>query len=135
MNYRQDYDDPLRAQFTKWLDTTIYRVKLKYLCKTGGKFETVSLETLTGSEQPVYEESWNYAVSEAEFEFEEKRLADAFKKLPIKRRQILTLLFVEEMKSEEIARLLNCSVRYVYDQRYQVLKKLQRELEKGGGVR
>ena len=135
MNYRQDYDDPLRAQFTKWLDTTIYRVKLKYLHKTEEKFKTISLETLTGSEQPVCKESWNYAASETEFEFEEKRLADAFKKLPIKRRQILTMLFVEEMKSEEIARLLNCSVRYVYDQRYQVLKKLQRELEKGGGVR
>lgn len=135
MNHRQDYDDQLRAQFTKWLDTVSYHAKLKYLRKTAEKFETISLEELTGSKQPAYEERWNYGTLETNFEFEEKRLADAFKKLPIKRRQILTLLFVEERKPEEIACLLNCSIQHVYDQRYQALKKLRRELEKDGGVR
>ncbi len=135
MNHKQDYDDQLRAQFTKWLDTTIYRAKLKYLRKTAQKLETISLESLAESRQTAYEESWSHAASETDFAFEEKRLEAAFKKLSVKRRQILALLFVEERKPEAIARLLNCSVQHVYDQRYQALKKLRRELEKEGGLR
>ena len=41
MNHQQDYDDALRARFTKWLDIVIYRAKLKYLRKTEKKIETV----------------------------------------------------------------------------------------------
>ena len=52
------------------------------------------------------------------FAFEEERLADAFANLPIKRQRILTMLFVEERKPEEIAKELNCSPQHVYDQRY-----------------
>ena len=59
-------------------------------------------------------------------------LARAFANLPIKRQQILTMLFVEERKPEEIAKLLNCSAQHVYDQRYQALKKLRIALSKGG---
>ena len=66
------------------------------------------------------------------FDFEEERLADAFRKLPIKRQRILSMLFVEEKKPEEIAKCLNCSVQYVYDQRYQALKKLRLSLDEWG---
>lgn len=38
------------------------------------------------------------------------------------------MLFVEEKKPEEIARVLNCSAQHVYDQKYQALKKLRLEL-------
>lgn len=59
-------------------------------------------------------------------------MAEAFAKLPIKRQEILTMLFVEERKPEEIARILNCSPQHVYDQRYQALKKLRIALTKDG---
>ena len=42
------------------------------------------------------------------------------------------MLFVEERKPEEIARILNCSPQHVYDQRYQALKKLRIALTKDG---
>ena len=71
--------------------------------------------------------------SKSDFDFEEERLADAFAKLPIRRQKILTMLFVEEKKPEEIAKELNCSAQHVYDQRYQALKKLRIELSKEGG--
>lgn len=131
MNHQQEYD-VLRARFTKWLDIVIYRAKLKYLQKTDTKLEMISLDDLPESNQPVYEESLYRGTSRNEFDFEEEKLANAFQKLPIKRQQILTLLFVEEKKPEEIAKELNCSAQHVYDQRYQALKKLRLELEKDG---
>lgn len=133
MNYQQDYEDVLRARFTKWLDIVIYRAKLKYLRKTEIKIETVSFEELPESSQPVYEGGLQQITSKSDFDFEEERLADAFAKLPIRRQQILTMLFVEEKKPEEIAKELNCSAQHVYDQRYQALKKLRIELSKEGG--
>lgn len=77
--------------------------------------------------------SLSLVVSKTPFDFEEERLAEAFAKLPIKRQQILTMLFVKERKPEEVARILNCSPQHVYDQRYQALKKLRIALAKGGG--
>ena len=97
------------------------------------KLETISFEELPESSQPVYEDRMRLNDSKSDFDFEEERLADAFAKLPIKRQQILTMLFVEEKKPEEIAKELNCSAQYVYDQRYQALKKLRIELSKEGG--
>ena len=133
MNHQQENEDVLRARFTKWLDIVIYRAKLKYLRKTERKLETVSFEELPESSQPVYEDRMRLNDSKSDFDFEEERLADAFAKLPIKRQQILTMLFVEEKKPEEIAKELNCSAQHVYDQRYQALKKLRIELSKEGG--
>ena len=128
MNHQQDYDDFLRARFTKWLDIVVYRAKLKYLRKMDTQLETISIEELPESSLPAYEESLYRHHPKTEFDFEEERLANAFMKLPMKRQQILTMLFVEEKKPEEIAKALNCSAQHVYDQKYQALKKLRIEL-------
>ena len=134
MDHQQEYDDVLRARFTKWLDTVIYRAKLKYLRKTETKLDTVSLEELPERILPVYEDDLRQIDSMDAFAFEEERLADAFANLLIKRQRILTMLFVEERKPEEIAKELNCSPQHVYDQRYHALKKLRTELmEEGDG--
>lgn len=133
MDHQQKLErDELRARFTVWLETTIYRAKLKYLERHKNRIETVSIEEIPedmlaapGSE--LYER-----VPQSAFDFEEERLAEAFANLPIKRQQILTMLFVEERKPEEIARILNCSPQHVYDQRYQALKKLRKALMKDG---
>jgi len=133
MNHQQKNEhDELRARFTAWLETTIYRAKLKYLNRQRPKFEVVSIEELPEDALSVSEKAVYGAVSQSAFDFEEERLAEAFANLPIKRQQILTMLFVEERKPEEIAQLLNCSAQHVYDQRYQALKKLRQALMKGG---
>lgn len=133
MNHQQKVErDELRARFTGWLETTIYRAKLKYLDRHRTKFETVSIDELPEDALSVSESAVYSAASQSAFDFEEERLAEAFANLPIKRQQILTMLFVEERKPEEIARLLNCSAQHVYDQRYQALKKLRQALAKGG---
>lgn len=95
------------------------------------RLETVSFEELPEGSQPIYTDDLWKIESMTDFDFEEERLADAFAKLPIKRQQILTMLFVEEKKPEEIAKELNCSPQHVYDQRYQALKRLRIDLAKG----
>lgn len=133
MNHQQKSErDELRARFTVWLETTVYRARLKYLEREKPKVDTVSIEELPESALSVPEQASYCERSRSAFDFEEERLAEAFAKLPIKRQGILTMLFVEERKPEEIARLLNCSPQHVYDQRYQALKKLRIALTKDG---
>ena len=133
MNHQQKSEhDELRARFTAWLETTVYRARLKYLEREKPKVNIVSIEELPESALAVSEKAAYYANPKSPFDFEEERLAEAFAKLPIKRQEILTMLFVEERKPEEIARILNCSPQHVYDQRYQALKKLRIALTKDG---
>ena len=133
MNHQQKSErDEQRARFTVWLETTVYRARLKYLERENPRVDTVSIEELPESALSVSEQVSYYEHSKFAFDFEEERLAEAFAKLPIKRQKILTMLFVEEKKPEEIARILNCSPQHVYDQRYQALKKLRIALTKDG---
>ena len=55
-------------------------------------------------------------------------LARAFFSLPIQRQQILTMLYVDELSPEEIARILNCSVDYVYKTKSRSLNSLRKML-------
>ena len=133
-NAREDYAerDVLRAKFTSWIDIVAYRAKLKYLKKKENELETVSLESVAEPQLPTVDVFYEMQTDRNEFDFEEEKLAKAFAQLPIKRQQILTMLFVQERKPEEIARLLNCTPQHVYDQRYQALKKLRLMLTEGG---
>lgn len=62
------------------------------------------------------------------FEFEEEKLANAFLSLPLMRQRVLEMLFIEELSAIEIAQKMNCSVKYVYDQKYLALQKLRKSL-------
>ena len=117
--------DELRARFTAWLETTVYRARLKYLRQQNRQVKTVSIENVPES---VLISAETHLTEKSAFDFEEEQLARAFANLSIKRQQILTMLFVEEQKPEEIARTLNCSVQHIYDQRYQALRKLRQTL-------
>ena len=122
--------DELRARFTKWMETVVYRAKLKYIRKQGRELETVSIEDV--SEDILTWDETGYCldtVTKNEFVFEEERLADAFSQLPLMRKEVLRLLFVEEMEPAEIAKRMNCSVQHVYNQRSLAIKKLRQQLE------
>ena len=59
------------------------------------------------------------------FIFEEERLARAYRRLPLMKKRILTLLFVEQLEPAEIAARLHCSVQNVYNQKYRAIKALK----------
>lgn len=72
--------------------------------------------------------------SDDPFGFTEERLAKAFSELPLMRQQILKLLFVDEMKPRDIAKILNCSAQYVSNQKQKGLKYLRKTIVEGGDI-
>ena len=135
MNHQETQGDELRARFTRWLETTVYRARIDYIRKNAQKLKTVSIEEIPEESLMADdgEDDWIDAVSgKNAFEFEEEKLAKTFAKLPLMRQRILTMLFVEEKKPEEIASELHCSVQHVYNQRSLALKRLRGSLGEGG---
>lgn len=125
--------DELRAKFTAWLDVIIYRARLKYIRKLNHQIPTISLDELDEDRQPTTEQDM-FSEMNADahtFVFEEQALARAFAELPIKRQRILEMLFVEEKKPAEIAKALNCTEAYIYNQKHRALEKLRAVLEEG----
>jgi len=129
-----DDRDELRAEFTVWLDTLIRRAKLDYLRKHHVPLDIISLEELHEDNMPVSEDVWmrQMLFEEDDFNFEEERLAQAYAELPLLRKQILKLLYVDELEVKEIARLLNCSAQYVSNQKQKGIKHLRKRMTEGG---
>lgn len=78
-------------------------------------------------------ESWlKITRMQSPYDFEEERLTKAFMELPLKRRQVMELLFLEDLSEAETAKRLNCSLQYVRNQRCIALKRLRSRLMEGG---
>lgn len=114
--------DELRARFTRWLETSLYHARLRYLEKESHRLDTISLEEIPPDYLPT---SMEPSIPKEDFEFEEECLAAAYDHFSNTRKRILQMLFIEEMKPAEIARILNCTEQYVYDQKYQAIKKFR----------
>lgn len=126
-------NDILRARFTVWLDTVLYRAKLRYLNKERQKIETISLDVFPADLVRDPTNCFDQVErSQTDFDFEEEKLAKAFYELPLMRREILRLMFVEEKSNKEIAAQLHCSEEYVRLQKFRALKKLRQQLKDGG---
>lgn len=123
---KQSYDDKLRTRFTSWLTTLLRRARIDYVRQQKEEVMFISIEDVDEDQYAVED---RYINLQSEFEFEEKRLAEAFFSLPIRRQRILTMLFAEEKKPAEIAEELHCSTEFVARQRYLALKRLRKLLE------
>ncbi len=136
MNHQEKSErDELRARFAGWLEVTLYRAKLNYVKRREREKDIVYVdvfpEELWVSENP--ERNWIQGITEpGAFQFEEERLEKAFHTLSEQKKEILTMLFVEERTPKEIASQMDCSLQHVYKQRFQALKQLKQMLEKGG---
>ena len=121
-------DAIIQARFTNWMEKTIYRAKLMYLRKQRSVIKTISIEEMSEYELPtnnLHEPRKN------DFDFEEENLARAFNDLPLSKREVLRLLFVEELSPDDISRRLKCSIQHVYNQRSLAIKMLRKSLMKG----
>ena len=119
--------DELRARFTRWLETSLYHARLRYLEKESHRLDTISLEEIPPDYWPTAMEP---SIPKEDFEFEEECLAVAYDHFSNTRKRILQMLFIEEMKPSEISRILNCTEQYVYDQRYQAIKQFRAAMNK-----
>ena len=124
--------DVLRARFTIWLEKLIMNARTNYLEENKREIITISIDDLLEDEIPVGCVDVPLPLEKGEFEFEEERLAKAFYELPLMKQKILKMLFVDDAKPEFVAKKLNCSPQYVYNQRFRALKMLRNKLNKGG---
>lgn len=128
----QREDDFLRARFTMWLNTTLIHAKQRFLEKNTQKLILIPLdEVLTESLEDPNDCFLRVESSQDAFDFEEEKLAQAFSALPLMRRELLRLLFVEEKTPDEIAKQLHCSLNYVHKQKSRALQKLRAALTEG----
>lgn len=123
-----DEKDELRGRFTRWIMITARNAQKSYLRAEEKRLQTISLDDLDIA--VVDKALLSASESHGSFDFVEQRLADAFRELPMMRRRILELLFVEELSPTEIAAKLHCSVQHVYNQRSLALKRLRERLAK-----
>ena len=131
MSPRQMENDELRGRFTAWISKTARNAQINYLRKENRQLKTIPLDTkkvqMIASERDALEQT----VSASDgFEFMEGRLAEAFRELPLMRRRILEMLFVEELSPTEIAAKLHCTVQHVYNQRSLAIKRLRQQIMK-----
>jgi len=119
-------DHAVRNRFTAWMEKVVKNLRIDYIRKKGLKSKKDSHWT---TEMPdiSYEQDFRL-IPKDEFDFAEGKLAEVFAGLPLLRKRILVLTFVEELTAMEIAELLNCSVEYVYDQKRRALQKLRQQL-------
>ena len=101
-----DGRDELRGRFTRWIVITAENAQKNYLRAEKKQLQTVPLEE---TDVAIVDTALLSAgVSPDSFDFEEQRLAEAFRELPLMRRRILEMLFVEELTPSEIAAKLHC---------------------------
>lgn len=123
-----DGRDELRGRFTRWIVITAEHAQKNYLRAEKKQLQTVPLEE---ADVAIVDTALLSAgVTPDSFDFEEERLAEAFRELPLMRRRILEMLFVEELTPSEIAAKLHCSVQHVYNQRSLAIKRLRERLIK-----
>lgn len=120
--------DELRGRFTRWIVITAQNAQKNYLRTEGKRPKTISIDEI---ELPITDTLLPKAETVSDsFDFAEQHLADAFRELPLMRRRILELLFVDELSPAEIAQKLHCSVQHVYNQRSLAIKRLREHLIK-----
>lgn len=120
--------DELRARFTKYICKIIVHAKIDYLRNNQKHCMEISLDTLETEPMVDFEEQYETYTEQHTFSFEEEKLAKAFSDLPLMRQKVLEMLFVEQLTAVEIAQRMNCSLKYVYDQKYLALHKLRKVL-------
>jgi RNA polymerase sigma factor (sigma-70 family) len=127
-----DDDLDLLHQFTAYISKVVGYARLEYFRKMNYREHESPLEDDLADDSS-YDDP--LPVSKDEFTFAEDRLTAAFSKLNLLRRQILKLIFVDELSAQEVAERLNCSVDYVYLQKHRALKALRDQLMEGGDER
>lgn len=131
--YDKTENDPLRGRFTSWLNTTLIHARSRFLKSQKHAQDFVCLEEIQAEFIEDHHDYFsNIERSPDGFDFEKERLSRAFYELPLMRREVLRLLFVEELSPEEISEKLHCALNYVYLQKSRALKKLREVLENGG---
>lgn len=121
--------DDLYVRFTAFLKIVIIHAKLDYIRLNKKYSKVISLDDIEYEPSVTFEQQYDSYLEKHSFDFEENKLAHAFSELPLMKKRILEMIFIEELSPYEISAKLNCSVKFVYDQKYLAIKKLRIALE------
>ncbi len=131
--HNHETKDEIRAKFTIWLDVVLSNAQKKYIKTYANRLDEVPLDdamlSVLEDPQDPYED---IGKPKNDFDFQEARLAKAFQQLPVMRKEVLRLMFVEELSAKEIAARLNISEEYVRQQKSRAFRKLRSALDEGG---
>jgi len=123
-------DGDLRNQFTAYMQKVVYHAKVDYIRRKKAQQPKAEVSCAEVSDL-AYEQDFR-TVPETEFDFEERRLANSFETLPLIRRKILTLLFVQGLSAMEVAEEIGCSLDFVYTSKRRALQKLREQMQESG---
>lgn len=123
----------LQARFTQWLKTLLLRARIRYIQKINTHVETCSIYKVAENVLS-YNDSYSGLENERNgfLEFEEKKLANAFSELPLMKREVIKLLYYDELSPKEIADVYGCSLQNVYNQKSLALKILRKIMLESG---
>lgn len=116
----------IRARFTVWILALIRNTKIDYIRKQKKRPQEVSLYDNGIADALAY----NFPFfNNDSFDFENKDLLRAFKRLHRKRKRILILFFEESLTPKEAAAELRCSIQNVYRLYNEALEELKQLME------
>ena len=120
-------NDDLRNRFTAWMQVVVKRAKIDYMRRLKAWPKEVSIEDENVRNKLIYRSTKDVG-DVSSFSFDNQRLEAVYKKLSPQRRRILELLYVHNCTLEEVAKILHCCVRNVYNQRSLILKELRNKM-------
>jgi len=125
-------DGELIAQFMGFMVKVVKSARIDYIRRQRHWNREIPMDKLPIPPDPPPEsERWLDVVPQGSFNFAEERISKALSDLPILRQRILELSFIENLPAQEIAEILGCSIKYVYNQKHAALKKLRNILLNG----
>jgi len=123
-------DDDLRNMFTAYITKVIRHAKIDYIRRKAVQLKRQAVVFLADVPEPSYDPTPLRASTDS-FDFAESHLAQTFSMLPLMQKQVLTLLFVEQMSAEEIAEHLHCTRDYVYTVKRRALNRIRARIQGG----
>ena len=120
----------LQKRFTAWLKKLVQNARIDYLRRTNRKLIEIPFTQLSeGDRIKLVEKSMTSIVIE-EDAFQNIDVEIIFYALPEGQKNILSLLFVSGLTTQEISACIGCSKQYIYNQKYLALKKMKEGMMK-----
>ncbi len=118
-------NDELRIRFTAWITVIVQRAKIDYIRQQSRQPKSVPLDCIA-EDEICSDHIINNAIESAEsFEFDDENVAVAFSALSLKRKKILTLMFVQGKTAEQVAEILGCSTKNIFNEKSLALKQIR----------
>lgn len=114
----------LLYRFTAWIKVVVRNAKIDYLRKMQKHSGELSLDDESFKNNIIAPNESNCKPKD-DFDFDCPELEAAVAKLSPRRKQVIFLMYVQNLTGEEIARELHCSLQQVYNLRSQAIRDLK----------